>query len=974
MSATKLIYVAVCLLSGLIKSYSQDHPFINYTPKDGLISSRVLNLYQDSKGRILFMSANGLSVYDGARFHNYGISEGLANPLVNDVLELAPDSFLIATNINALNTWVRGKIKTLQTKNGFVPVINKFYRSWDHKIYVASDQGFYLFENNVFIRINLDDSTGKNVNSYDDIHEIGNYFLLKRVSVLSSSSDLLLVHKHTLKFQSFHVPGHVSSVLPLAEEHVILMIVNQKLVSLDLNAAKEGIVKYKVIPPRLQALSGSKLYIISIDRFKNIWAFRNNKIIKVKPDGTMQVFDKSNGLNVNNIRSVIVDKENVLWVITDGSGVLKLVNRNIELYSSDISEIYEDPSGKTWKLESNSQILFDMNSGVQYKLNHGAAKKFSSLGARKKSLLLFDQWTVYELASPKPYHQNLSIKKIYENSKDGIYHYRTEVDEYDNIYIPGRYLTIIDNRNVVSKIDLPGIIDQVSIDNHQQLWVVTRGADLLCYKINQTTSHVTLNLVFSDKLPIREPRSIVADRTGKIWIGTRYSGLYCLEYKSKKLVSQKHWTITNGLSDNFVYHLACDNNNVVWAGTQSGLDKISFSEEVVESITRNNNIYRVIHKVVTGKNNRVWGIGNGSIISLTDEDMVSENYQPQLQISRLTSGGKNLGIVADHTEFSSATRELTIEVAAPSFIDEKQVQYSYQLDGTNPGRWSAPSTEASFRFINLKPADYTLRLKAIFPVRHYAPQELVYHFTILPAWWQTWWFRTFLIFLFLVGIRFLIKTYYQKKLQKQKIIFEKQQAIQQERTRIAMEMHDDLGSGLTQIRYLADGLINNPPVIIKEKAFKIENSAKQLVDNMNDIIWTIKTDNNNLVDILGYIRKQTAETLENVGIDYNFDFPVNGAEIILANEQKRNLLLISKEAVHNIIKHSQASMVTITARQDERFLHLTISDNGKGIAGKSKVHVGNGLKNMKLRAGQINGNIEIIEDKGTLVHLTLKLA
>ena len=119
---------------------AQEYPFIKYTPKDGLVSSRVLNYYQDSRGRIFFMTGDGLSLYDGARFLNYTVQDGLANPVINDVLEITPDSILIAANTGALNAWVKGEIKTIKTRNGFCPVINKFYRNKDNVIYVVSDQ------------------------------------------------------------------------------------------------------------------------------------------------------------------------------------------------------------------------------------------------------------------------------------------------------------------------------------------------------------------------------------------------------------------------------------------------------------------------------------------------------------------------------------------------------------------------------------------------------------------------------------------------------------------------------------------------------------------------------------------------------------------------------------------------------------------------------------------------------------------
>jgi len=125
--------------------------------------------------------------------------------------------------------------------------------------------------------------------------------------------------------------------------------------------------------------------------------------------------------------------------------------------------------------------------------------------------------------------------------------------------------------------------------------------------------------------------------------------------------------------------------------------------------------------------------------------------------------------------------------------------------------------------------------------------------------------------------------------------------------------------------------------------------------------------------VLGYIRKQAADMLENVGIDYQFDFPKNPVDFVLTNEVKRNILLISKEAVHNIIKHSEATQVTMTARQNDKYLLLCFFDNGKGIRDNNKGDLGNGLKNMQQRAAQVNGNIEIISDRGTKVIVTIRL-
>ena len=576
---------------------------------------------------------------------------------------------------------------------------------------------------------------------------------------------------------------------------------------------------------------------------------------------------------------------------------------------------------------------------------------------------------------PRPSKKNrhFLLKNIYHYENDSINYPKAETDKNGNIYLPGEMITVLTSSGHSFRTETPGFIDHLSFDQQQQLWGVTRNGHLLCFQMRSELSGNPLVLKFHDTLDIGNPRAITIDKEGKIWIGTRYDGLYCLEYNNGKLISKRHWSTKETLTDNFIYYLTCDRNNVIWAGTQSGLDKISYSGRVAESITRNNNIYQIIHKIQVGVNNDIWAIGPGGVIRVHDENPAATNYQPQLQIVRMVAGNKLLGLPADRAVLPSQTHQLTIDVAAPSFIDEKRISYSYRLDGNAEGEWSAATTHASFHLVNLQPGEYTLRIKAFFPVSEYMSKELLYHLIILPPWWQTWWFKLLLVAALVSAFVLLIRSYYQKKLQRQKINFERQKAVELERTRIAMEMHDDLGSGLTSISYLAAGLTTGVPSLVKEKAVKIESSAKQLVDSMNDIIWTLKSDNNKLSEALNYIRKQAGELLESVGMDYNFDFPRQVDEFRLTNEQKRNLILISKEAVHNAIKHANATSLTIKALRNRENLHLSFSDNGKGFVNGQEKFAGNGLINMQRRATEIGATIKITHESGTTITLTMKL-
>src|SRR6266487_34315 len=141
------------------KNFSQQYPFVHYTPKDGLVNSRVKKAYQDSKGRMYFMTSGGLSVYDGARFRNYTAADGLGSNLINDIIEVGDDSLLIGENTAGLRTLVRGVIMKIKTEGEPCPLINQFCPA-NGKIYLASDDGLFVLENKTIRKLNVSFAIG----------------------------------------------------------------------------------------------------------------------------------------------------------------------------------------------------------------------------------------------------------------------------------------------------------------------------------------------------------------------------------------------------------------------------------------------------------------------------------------------------------------------------------------------------------------------------------------------------------------------------------------------------------------------------------------------------------------------------------------------------------------------------------------------------------------------------------------------
>lgn len=230
----------------------------------------------------------------------------------------------------------------------------------------------------------------------------------------------------------------------------------------------------------------------------------------------------------------------------------------------------------------------------------------------------------------------------------------------------------------------------------------------------------------------------------------------------------------------------------------------------------------------------------------------------------------------------------------------------------------------------------------------------------------------FLMPVLLSGLLIWFLVFYQKKklaqqlekkdslLREQQLIIEKQESIQHERNRIASEMHDDLGSGLTTIRYLSDKALQRAGS--EEERAQIGRIASQsnaLIRNLSEIIWALNVRFDSLDSLLAYLRRYAAEFLEEhqILLSWNqMDLQENNQ---LSGEIRRNIHLAVKEALNNIVKHSAAKAVEIKFDIATDAAVLRISDNGKGLNMDSITNDGNGLFNMKNRMNSINGKLEI---------------
>jgi signal transduction histidine kinase len=206
-------------------------------------------------------------------------------------------------------------------------------------------------------------------------------------------------------------------------------------------------------------------------------------------------------------------------------------------------------------------------------------------------------------------------------------------------------------------------------------------------------------------------------------------------------------------------------------------------------------------------------------------------------------------------------------------------------------------------------------------------------------------------------------------------VLEKKQAIEKERTRIATDMHDDLGAGLSRIKFLSEtiGIKKQQEQPIEEDISKIREYSHAMIDKMGEIVWALNEKNDSLSDLLSYTRVYAMEYLAQHGINCIVEAPEHFPSNFVNGEFRRNVYLTVKEALHNVVKHAQASTVTIRIVADEK-LEFLIRDNGTGFDKKDIRLFSNGLMNMEKRIKEINGEFIILNEKGTTIIIRVPLS
>ncbi|HLI93666.1 MAG TPA: ATP-binding protein, partial [Puia sp.] len=506
--------------------------------------------------------------------------------------------------------------------------------------------------------------------------------------------------------------------------------------------------------------------------------------------------------------------------------------------------------------------------------------------------------------------------------------------------------------------------DQAATDRQDHIWAVTRSDSLMELEPDTSPGKSDLRLIAAWAKIAQSPRSLCVDGAGRVWIGTRDRGLYCLEMDGMRVKALHQLTIKDGLSENFVRYLYCDPDNVIWAATPSGLDRVSLRKDgfFVTNMTAGQGLG--VLKVCQSADRTIWAVADGGFLQISPAAPAPNGYRPGVLFSQVLVGNQQVpGEAQSPMVLSHDRNTVSFNVGAPSFTDENQTRFSYLLEGGSEAGWSPPTRQSAINFVNLPPSKYTLWVRAKFLSGAYPDAVASYPFLIRPPWWQTTTFRIagFIVLLFVIG--WAIRSYTRSRLEAQRITLEKEQAIEKERTRIATDMHDDLGAGLSRIKFLSDtiGIKQQRRMSIDEEIDGIREYSKEMIDKMGEIVWALNQKHDLLSDLLSYTRSYAAAYLMQAAIQTRIEAPEEFPYIVVSGEFRRNVYLAVKEALHNIAKHSQAQQVTIRMEVGKALV-IRLKDDGVGFDRARIRPYANGLVNMEKRIRDLGG--DLIVDTG----------
>lgn len=501
----------------------------------------------------------------------------------------------------------------------------------------------------------------------------------------------------------------------------------------------------------------------------------------------------------------------------------------------------------------------------------------------------------------------------------------------------------------------------ITEDKEGNVWFVSYFQSAL-WKFNRSKSKFDSAKI---NLPFKWIRHLVAGENNKLYMSA-LDGILIYDTKSHQY---RKVNMIDGIPSNIIKGLFYYKGHL-FISSKNGLGIMNTKDYSIRLLHQNDGIEEGITTsayLLDSLQKLLYIGGKGCVYKANLPLLFEKGSRPTIILENWRVNGKAFNSFDKRTELASNQNNISFSVSSIDFYSSFNKNYFYRiiLNGDTT-QWKSNNKLKQFSFLNLSTGKYRIEIKSTNAYNEWSENTATLNFEILKSWYNTWWFYT----LCLLSISMILYVLYMNRINQIKRIV-------QIRNKLSRDLHDDIGSTLSSISILSrtaqSGAQQNGDVKTESALEKISERSQRLLANMSDIIWNINPGNDTVEEMMSRIREYATTLMDAKEIDCKFNFTTKKTFKLPMN-LKSNIYLICKEAINNLSKYSDCTQSIISLTVEEKLISLCVEDNGKGFDIEKVTHLG-GLQNMKHRANEMNGILNIHSDlgKGTKVNLTIRL-
>lgn len=934
----------------------------NITVDDGLSYSEVTCAYKDHRNILWLGTSSGLSEWNSVEFKNYYGEDGLPSSFIKSICEDENGVLFVATDEGLVYKKDERFLFPENLPNELKSKINDVYLSRNNKLYILSENsGLWIKDKNGFHNLELDSE--KNNFIPISILERKNGDIL----IGTRSGGIYQITGNKIKriiFEPVYKKFPVVDLVELSNDSLYVALQGFGLILYD------NINKTKTVLSRRNGLPSNIVNDLQLDSKNKLFVATTNGIAIVVNNKISKILTQKNGLQNEFILKVFsLNEDGAYLFLSAGNGFYTYQENSFATYNKSIGLLHNN----VWRIKElkDGSFCFLTDEGISlFKNNHFRSITTKNGLGDNLVVSLFEDSTGNLYVSTYSDGVNLikgnKIKRL--NRKIGMFENTTcTIEEYnkDTLFFITRSkgIAVFDGKKIIDTLTIgDGILNPIilsSLKKHDGTIVVSVKKDgLYKYKNKKFIKYL-------DDIKDCSIWAIYEDERDNLYLGTNEKGIIkCYPDGRRDTVN-----VSTGLSNNVVVSITGDDYGNIYAGTDRGLNIIKFSAPgkfKVRQLFKQSGLANsecnqgALYK---DKEGNVWvgTIGGVTKINPAINDN-SESDTPIIFTSvKILDKSIPFSDSLNDLKLNYYDNDITFKFVGLNYLDPQIVKYKYKLKNADR-KWNIDNKN-EIRYAKLPPGEYKFMVAANNNWGIWSKPVSI-SFEIAKPFWQTWQF-TASLFVLAVLIVYSILNYRLKNIMR----------LEKLRSKISADLHDEIGSGLSEISILSELLKYNKTFDDKliNGLDQIGDSTRKLIKSLSDIIWIVNPKEESLGDLINRIQNTYQEVFFHAKINLHINYVEKLKEINLPLEVRQNLYLIIKEAVNNALKYSKGKNIFINIKKLNQYLVFEIIDDGVGLK-KEDHDKGNGLYNMRKRAETINAGFAIESDQnGTKVIIKIPI-